>query len=373
MMNGLQSRCMALAVLGAIGVAGNALASEMMLDSARFYGRGGAYVAMPDTDDATKANPSTLGEADKLSFQLRVVDFDFIYGKNTQDTVSDLMNVIADDPSPIKVLQTFGDRFGKQNYAAAQLMPFGIRIMNFEFSPFYRLQAQIDPRTPAMPELAVAADSRLGANIAFGLRLGKQLSLGINVRPMLRNHYSGQMTVSDLMDYLPPSEKTLDDLLEQRQGMQVGVTPGMTYTTAGGIRFALLVENAGYAGSINAAADSPPPIPMSVAIGMNYRHALGKSWKWDVAADIHDLTDEYGTQFIQKVRLGTELGTSYFSRDLDLGVMAGVLDGYGSTGAYLDAWIARLEMSVYSRELGEYPGQRRDLRYAYSLKSSMTF
>jgi hypothetical protein len=328
---------------------------------------------MTDTDDATKGNPATLGESDKLRFQMRFVDFGLSYGKNTQDTVSDLLAVVADNPSPIDVLQTFGNKFGKQNYAALQIMPFGIRIMQFEMSPFYRVQAQVDPRTPALPELDIQADSRVGMNLAYGFRIGKQLSLGVTVRPMYRNTYHGVMTVAELMDYLPPSDKTMDDLLEARSGLQVGLSTGMVYAYPSGLRLALLVENLGYAGSMSEDDQAPKALPMSVNLGSQYRFRLSKSWLWDFAVDYHDVLDAFETSALQKLRLGTEFGTSYFSRDLDLGLMLGLLDGYGSFGTFVDLWFARLEMAVYSRELGEYPGQRRDLRYAFNLKSSMTF
>ena len=60
------------------------------------------------------------------------------------------------------------------------------------------------------------------------------------------------------------------------------------------------------------------------------------------------------------IHVGTEFGTSYFTRDNDIGVLAGLNEGYFTTGGYLDFWIARFTATYYAVELGEYPVEETD-------------
>src|SRR4051812_7512126 len=107
-----------LAVCALFGLA-KAEEQQRWLESTRFFGRGNPFVAAPDSDEATRANPATLAEP-KLAFQLRWLQVDTFVGQNTLDSVGDVMKVSPED-SAVEILNTFREKFGKRQYGRLQV------------------------------------------------------------------------------------------------------------------------------------------------------------------------------------------------------------------------------------------------------------
>lgn len=203
---------------------------KRMLEATRFQGRGNTFVASFDSDDATKGNPATLAEPDKLVFQLRPAELDVFIGANSIDTISDLTKIDFANDGLLKVLDTFSDRFGKRQYLRNQFMPLGVRIFSLEISPFVANSNFIDMRVPAIPEVELESDTIMGTNIAYSYALApKKLFLGLNVKPYYRYYIHGELAFSDVMDFLPPSSKQIDDVIPQRSGMGIAADLGLTW------------------------------------------------------------------------------------------------------------------------------------------------
>ena len=341
------------------------------MESARFFARGNTYIAGYDSNDATRANPATLAEP-KLTFQLRWTQMDLFLGENSINTIGDLTSIDAGD-SAVSLLNTFRDKFGKRQYGRFQASAFSIRILSFEFSPIISSENYIDARLPTTPQVDIYSNTIAGANFSLGLAFSKTLMMGVTVRPLHRTYYRGEMSFADVLEFVDNSDFELDDLIASREGFHLGLDIGGIYQASKTLRLGFLAENLGYSGVQGDFKDATPPIEQRVGAGMLYRWALSKSWNWDFLADVHDLTSDGRYNMFQLIHMGTELGTSYFTRDTDLGVAAGLNEGYFTMGAWLDAWLARATLSYYAVELGEYPGQRKDRRYGISVESSMTF
>ncbi len=340
------------------------------LESSRFHGRGNTYVAAYDSDEASRANPATLSEA-QIKFQLRWLQLDLLVGENSLDSIGDMTKMSGED-SAIQLLETFEDKFGKRQYARMQVSPLSMRIMWFEVSPFFSTSNFVDMRLPTTPEVELYSDTMAGMNISFAFAVGKTLNFGLTMRPAHRTVYSGTMSFGDLIDVLDNDEFELEDLFEKREGFQIGWDTGAIWKPTPAWRFGLLVENLGYAGNQGGFKTPPKPYQQRVNLGMNYR-VDWKPWHWDTLVDIQDVVNPEQFHYLQLLHVGTELGRSYISRDHDIGLMAGINEGYLTTGAFVDVFIARLNMSYYAVELGEYPGQRKDRRFGITLLSSMTF
>jgi hypothetical protein len=132
------------------------------------------------------------------------------------------------------------------------------------------------------------------------------------------------------------------------------------------------VENVGYTSSLSSGADAPPPIPQRVSVGSMYRKAWNP-WHLDAFADIQDIGNAGALNPMRLLHLGSELGRTLWSRDHDLGLLLGLNEGYFTGGAFLDFWLARLDIVNYAVELGEYPGQRMDRRWGTNLRIATTW
>lgn len=341
-----------------------------VLESPRFLGRGNAFVAGLDSDDATKGNPATLAET-KMSWQIRWFELSLFPGQNSIDTISDLTSLDGSQTA-VTLLQKFQDKFGKRQYFRGQFMPLALRILQFEFSPFIANASYVDMRLPTTPEIEIVSDTMAGANIAMGLNFGKAFAVGLNVRPMQRFYFAGQLAFADVVDYLPPTNKDLTDTMPLKSGTAVGLDVGSTWTLSPAWRVGALVENVGYTSDMAGGSDAPPPIPQRVSVGTMYRKAWNP-WHWDMFADLQDLGNARAYNPMRLLHLGTEFGRNFWSRDHDIGVVAGLNEGYFTGGGFLDLWIARLDVVNYAVELGEYPGQRVDRRWGSTLRVATTW
>lgn len=353
---------------------GTALAKEQerTLESSRFNGRGNTYVATYDSDEATRANPATLCE-EKVKFQLRWLQLDLFIGENTLDTLSEASDLAnSAEASAVGLLQTFADKFGKRQYLRAQLSPLATRIFWFEIAPFHTTTIWADMRVPTTPDVEFYLNSLTGVSFAFGMPLTKDLDVGLTVRPAHRTLFTGEVQFADVLDFVESDDMTLEDVFTKEEGLQVGADLGAIWKAGKDLRLGATIENAGYAGNQGGFKDPPPPQYQRVNLGMNYRWDY-KPWHWDWLVDLQDVVNPQQLDYWRLIHLGTEIGRSYVSRDHDIGLLAGINEGYFTTGAFLDLWVARLNLSYYAVELGEYPGQRKDRRWGLTLLSSMTF
>jgi hypothetical protein len=368
----LRTACLlgAAVVLPLVASAAVAREQERVLESSRYLGRGNTFVAGYDSDEATRGNPATLGEAN-VKFQLRWLQLDLMVGENSLDSVQDVSELDGEE-SAVSVLNTFEDKFGKRQYLRVQAVPLAMRILKFEMMPFFTTSNYVDMRLPTTPELQFRSDTMAGVAFAFGYSVSAAWSLGMTVRPAHRTVFAGDVAFADLLNFIDDEDASLEDLFEKEEGLQVGVDVGTIWRPAKDWRFGLLVENLGYAGNQGDFEAPPDPYQQRVDLGLNYR-VDWKPWHWDVLVDAQDLVNPEQYDWFRLLHVGTEIGRSYISRDHDIGLLAGLNEGYFTTGGFLDLFIARLQMTYYAVELGEYAGQRRDRRWAITLLSSMTF
>lgn len=347
----------------------HAVEVEHLFESPRARGRGRTFVAAFDSDEASRLNPATLAEP-KLAFQMRWFDLDLFAGQNTINTVGDLTKISSKD-EPVDVLRKFDDKFGERQSVRGQLELLAMRFGAFEFSPFAVNSTWLELRSPVMPNAEWRSDSYAGVGISYAFLLGKTFSVGATIRPMQRLYFAGSMQFADMLDFLPPSEAKFEDYAALRKGSGVGVDLGAIWMPTKQFRWGLVVQNLGDTG-FGKGEDAPPPLAQEIHTGMLYRMMLG-AWDLDLSLDVQNLLNREGINWLRHVNFGSELGYRMFTRDHDIGVTAGVSEGYIGAGLFLNLWAIRFEMSQYTVELEQNPGQRPDKRLTLAAKTAMTF
>src|SRR5262249_2268417 len=152
----------------------------------------------------------------------------------------------------VDTLRDFGDStLGKFLYARGQLNLLALRIYGFELMPFVATVNHFDARIPPTPDIEIYSSTMSGVSLAYGLPIGKMLSLGITLRPAYRVLFSGAVAFSDLMDFVDNDDMELQDIIAERQGMTLGADIGFIWRPGKAWRFGLLAENAGYAGGLS--------------------------------------------------------------------------------------------------------------------------
>lgn len=349
---------------------------EQLFESPRAWGRGGAYVAADDSDEATRMNPSTLAQ-DKF-FQIRPLQMDAFVGENTVETVSDLMTLVSSNDG-LGFLKKFDDKFGKKQYLRGQLSPLSVRKGSFETSPILANQSWIILKNPSVPEFQWSSDTLAGVNFSYGFLLPISaipglLQMGVTIRPSYRLYIAGGIDFIDILDFIPPSQTKFEDFSPLRTGSGVGGDMGFTWSPIanGPLRLGLTIQNIGHMGYLSSSEIAPPLLKQNINMGLLYRKALG-TWDLDYYADLLNIENRDHLNALRLFHTGFELGRSVFTRDHDYGITLGLNEGYFTGGIFFDIYILRFDISNYAVESGAVSGQSLDRRWAISMKSSLTF
>lgn len=350
-------------------------ARERYYESVRAKGRGGAYVAAGESDESALMNPAALADNHGKTVQFRWLQLDGFIGANTVDTIADIADIGPSQASPVSLLQKFSSKFGKQQYLRFQGSLLGLRILNFDFAPFFSTSNWLDMRVPTTPEAWIHSDTFAGANFSFAMAFGKQLTVGLTTRPFYRSYFNTELAFAQIMEFEPLGEEKASEVFKVYSGAGVGVDIGTTYSLTPQTKLGLTIADVGgtaYVLSSTKTEDQPPIIKSDVSVGMMQRVDF-KPWHLDWFVDFQDLLNPDELQFLRTFHPGLEFGRSYRTKDHDLGLLAGLNEGYLTFGAFIDLWLLRLDAVSYGVELAEVPGQRQDRRTAFTARSSLYF
>ncbi|MGE0173580.1 MAG: conjugal transfer protein TraF [Oligoflexales bacterium] len=342
-----------------------------VFESPRALGRGGTIVASYDSYEGARHNPAVLGDFAK-TFQLRIIELDALAGQNTLNLISDFSDMFSSD-DPLASLRKFDDKFGERQYFRGQISALSMRIGRFEISPFGVNSSFLDLRNRQVPEVEWSADTYGGIQMSYGRPLGKTWLVGMTVRPMIRKVFAGELTLTDLAEFISPDDSKFKDQAEMQSGKGIGVDLGMLWTPSKTFRFGMTAQNVGDT-SFKADGDGPAPAAMKqvLSMGVLKRVEWGKLHN-DMTFDIQSLMNREAINILRLIHLGNEFGYSAFTPDNDFGLLLGLNEGYFGGGAFADLWIGRIDITNYAVELGVTPGQRMDRRWAFSWRTAMTF
>ena len=341
-----------------------------LFQSTRAQGRGGTFVAANDSDEANYLNPATLAEAD-ISYQLRLWHADGLVGENSINTISDLLS-LATTSDGFGVLRKFEDKFGQKQYMQGQFSFLAQRFGSVEITPFAISRSWLEMRNEEIPMMQWESDTMTGLGITYALKLDATLALGITFRPLYRWYIAGDITSTDLMEFLPPAEIKFEEFTPLVSGFALGGDLGAVWAPSKDFRLGLTVQNVGDSNYTQDFGTEPPPIRQIISLGMLSRYQI---WRFDLDwfLDYQGVTNRDGINMLRLLHTGLELGMNYISRDHDVGLTMGINEGFLTFGGFLDLVLFRLDISNYGVERGVYPGDRLERRWLVAARSTMTF
>ena len=337
--------------------------------SGRIIGRGNTSVAQYAGAQGGRFNPATLAETNS-TFQLRPLEFNGIVGENVVSTISDIQShdfSSNDSNKVISFVRKFGDKFGERHYGRFELIPLATQIFRFEAMPFVINQSYIEINRPTIPEFDFDVDTLAGINLAYGYDFNGKFKVGGAVRPTYHHELEGALTFTDLIDL---ENLESEEISKAASGFGIGVDAGVLWTPTATLRLGAVVQNIGGMGYLSSDG-SPSVLLQSTSIGGAYAYKMSR-WDFNFLAAVKHLENPDGEHWIQLLNLGAEFGRQLFTRDLDIGLTAGLYDGNTSYGLFVDLWLARVELAKYTEEIGRQPGVKRDKRLTMTISSSMT-
>lgn len=236
---------------------------------------------------------------------------------------------------------------------------------NMGFSKLYRGEVDLEGKVigaTGLPEFTLRAKFIDGYFIALALRPFDWLSLGVSAKyfsSYLEVEKTYSITEVDTMvtDFANPS--TLEP------GSGYGADAGALLFFQGhsfDTRIALKANDIGNT-RISGASNADLLAQYHVGIGFTIH---GDVEAWHFALDYRDVTNTVGEPLFKRVFAGTKL---MFRQHF--GLAAGLYQGRPSYGVRFDAYLLQLGATAYSREQGDYPGEK--LRNTYLVNIAFGF
>jgi hypothetical protein len=343
-----------------------------LFESVRARARGGTGVASFGSGESQRMNPAALAETDPF-FELRLLKTDFFVAQHTKNTIVELVKTFQSENLGVDFLHNMDNKFGKHQYTRGELELLSLRLGGFQVTPFAQTDTWLELHNPSLPNMAWEASARFGAAISYARAFGNLWLAGLTVRPFRHYYLAGDVTFTDIMDFIPPSEANFEDYAPLREGSGVAVDLGFLFRPSKNFRLGATAQNIGDAGYTGKSDRKPPNLPQILSLGGLYRLSAGRL-NIDLAGDYQGIVNPRGFNLTRLMHYGVELGSSFFHKeDNDWAVAVGVNEGYISYGAFIDFWLGRLGFSRYAVELGTYPGQRPDYREAMSFDTKIAF
>lgn len=325
--------------------------------SVRSLGMGGMYIPIVTDADSLFYNPAALGKGKELNFLLANVA-----AQTNMDTVKELPNIPKIDPNNPSTFNSFYGETLEAGVSAktAFSMPY------FGFGYYTNYMATMQLHNPAYPQFNTYFLNDQGYILGGAIPLGADSYLGINAKQIRRwGGYTQDLTVSQVSGGM-----TVDKIghMFDNKGVGYGIDLALMTEIPAPFKptFAVVWQDVGNTSfAMTSGSDAPPHITQNLSAGASVGFDLpGIDWTAGIEGR-HLLEPEF--QNGKKLHLGTELSLPL----IDL--RAGLSQGYFSYGVGVNFLIFHVDAVSYTEELGVYPGQTADNRYAVSLTIDLSF
>lgn len=360
-----------LILLGCFGSVGPVIsASEIprLYRSAEFLGRGDTGIAIADYDSAIFYNPAGLAQGNGIYKETILASPTLEISTPTRDAIRQIS--VEDDPTTDVLKRNIGkpQHIGIYNFS-------GVILRRVALGAFYSSSTNVFvAKSEAAGGLEFAdANSvqNIGATFSIAEKiLGDFLLVGATAKYIQRGQAAITVDVTDA-DQLDQLDS--NDVLGVGTGFggdiglmirgQARIKPsfGLTIQDLGDTKFTPTVVDDENPQKSAALKDIKQTVNAGFAIEPSSRASTFR-----LLLDVRDIlrnNDESNSLF-KRLHIGTELSV----KDT-VGFTGGLNQGYVSAGGYFDLWLIRIDLGIYTEEVGSWAGHRADNRFYFRLKA----
>lgn len=317
--------------------------------SVRALGMGNAYAAVVDNADSLFYNPAGLAQVSGVHWTV----FDLGLGASGAEVVSKVQDLQGSDSFADTVNALYGERvwLGADAKSAITLPFVG-------FAVYDSLDASLEVNNPVYPTMDIGVINDLGYSLGFGVPILPLVHVGATIRRITRKGARAPFGPSFIAS-LDPSG-ILDNI--EKEGTGFAADLGLNIRVPGPVSPTLSAvwRNLGKT-KFTPTSDlgAPPTEEDDMTIGASLGIDAGLI-SIVPAFEIKHL-NRNDVQLGKKIHFGVELGLPL------LDIRGGFYQGYYTLGAGLNLGLLQLDVATYGVEMGEYPGQLEDRRYALQL------
>jgi hypothetical protein len=329
--------------------------SESIYRSAYFQGRGDTGIATADDQDAIFYNPAGIAQGKGIYKKTVLLSPQIEVSQSTRDLAQQLANKNDNTVNTVEDHIGKPNHLGVSNFTGLILRRAALGVVT---SSNVDLLAYDDPNSGGLEAVHAMADSTAGVTFSLADKVfSDKLMVGVTTKYLERGR--GDIAAS-AADYTTVQDKLKDPNNFIAKGTGAGADLGVMYHAGGRLNpsFGATVDDVGNTKiHPDAATTMDLDLKQTVNLGVSIEPGTRTS-HFKLLADYHDATGAVEKDWRKRTHLGSELEV------VDLvGVTAGLNQGYPTCGFYLDMYLARLDLGMYTEEMGDRAGTRPDERF----------
>lgn len=323
--------------------------------SVRALGMGNAYAPVVRDADSLFYNPAGLAQIGGVNWTI----FDLIVGASGVEVADKLQNLQGAGTFADTVRDLYGERvWASGKGKSAITLPF------FGFAVYNHLDASLDVNNPVYPNMDIAVVNDFGYAMGAGFPILPMLHVGATIRRIKRTGARAPFGPSFIASLDPDSIAANIE----KEGTGYAADLGINLKVPGPVAptLSFVWRNVGKTKfSSSTELGAPPSDEDDMAIGAALAIDAGLV-SLTPALEVKHL-NRNDEQLGKKIHLGVELGLPLVD------IRAGFYQGYYTLGAGLSLGLLRIDAATYGVEMGEFPGQLEDRRYALQLTMELGF
>lgn len=316
--------------------------------SIRALGMGNAFTCIVDDSEALFYNPAALSRIQ--GYYWTIMDPHVaVDGLDVAQTAQSLQGA-----NSVSDLAPF---YGKRVWLGGG-MKTAISMANFAMAGYGNGEVGFNLQNPAYPNLNLNLSNDLGFIAGFSMPMVDSVFFGLSAKRVMRTGASAPLGASTLANFGSGTLGSSTSNIGTGYGLDLGFL--ISGNTAIHPKFSFVWKNVGYLAFSKDSGTSTLPLikdEMIAGLGFTIDNTVftvspAIDFKYANRSDI---------QLGKKIHMGVELSMPVFD------VRAGFNQGYYTLGAGVDLSFFRFDIATWGVELGEYPGQKEDRRYALQL------
>ena len=329
--------------------------SERLYRSAYFLGRGDTGIAVVDNHEAIHYNPAGLAKGKGIYKETVLVSPMVELSSATKDLIRKftLENATGAD--------TLADEIGKNQHIGfyqTTAVVFRRAALGVTVSNQTNLLPYLSAEQMSLP--VVSASAAANQVLHFSLAeefFTKGLYFGTTVKYWQRSVANLSIPLAEASDVASQLEG--DNVLNTGTG--TGADLGMMYQTQSKrapFSLGVQVQNVGGVAMTGATPqDKVPDLHQVVNVGAAIEPGTRLS-RFKLLLDVRDLGSKTEDNTLKKIHIGAEIAIGSLT-----GVTGGFHHGYPSVGTYLNLYVLRFDLGMYTEEVGDRIGERPDSRF----------
>ncbi len=328
--------------------------------SAYFLGRGDTGIAIAEDDDAIFYNPAGIAIGKGIYKKIVLANPMVEISENTRDVARQLVLEEKEVADTLRRQLGKSQHVGFNNFTGVILRraAIGAYASNSTTAMVYK-----DPIQGAFESVYARARADVGMTFSLASHLfsREHLFIGVTGKIIQRTQAAIDANAAEADQV---AELSSDEIAMTGQGFAGDL--GMMYRGGGRSdpSFGITIQDIGdtkFEPSVETtlSPQERPLKPQKQTVNIGVAVSPGTKFsKFRVLADLRDVLNANDESIYKRIHLGTEITTLGV-----LGFTAGMNQGYGSFGIYGDMRVLRIDVGVYTEEVGETVGERPDTRF----------